>query len=67
MAMQTRILGRIGLELGVIGLGTEQLPTDRKNMDAVIDLAVSEGVNYIETIGPSICKYREKLILTLIL
>ena len=27
----------------MIGLGTEHLPTDRNNMDAVLDLAVSEG------------------------
>ena len=48
MAMETRILGRTALEVCVIGLGTEHLPADRDNMDAVLDLAVSGGVNYVE-------------------
>ena len=48
MAMETRTLGRTGIEVGVIGLGTEHLLADRKNMNALLDLAVSGGVNYID-------------------
>ena len=50
MTMETRTLGRTGLEVGVIGLGTEHLHTTRQNMDAVLDLAVSAGVNYIDVL-----------------
>ena len=50
MNMGTRTLGRTGLEVGVIGLGTEHLSANRENMDAVFDLAVEAGVNYIDLI-----------------
>ena len=50
MPMETRILGRTGLEVGVIGLGTEHLTFNRANMDAVLDIAVVAGVNYIDLI-----------------
>jgi len=80
MNMETRTLGRTNLEVGVIGLGTEHLDTSRQNMDAVLDLAVPAGVNYIdlvyndpldahadywEAIGPAIRRHRERLVLTL--
>ncbi len=76
--MQTRTLGRIGLEVGVIGLGTEHLDPTRESMDEVLDLAVSAGVNYIdvvyggavdvttdfwEAIGPALQHHRQRLIL----
>jgi predicted aldo/keto reductase-like oxidoreductase len=78
--METRKLGRTGLEVGVIGLGTEHLIDTRENMDAVLDLAVSAGVNYIdvvyndpvddharqwEAIGPALRRHRERLVLCL--
>ena len=50
MSMETRKLGRTGLEVGVIGIGVEHLTVSRENMDAVIDLAVSTGVNYIDLV-----------------
>jgi predicted aldo/keto reductase-like oxidoreductase len=79
MSMETRTLGRTGLQLGVIGLGTEHLPADRENMDRVLDAAVAGGVNYIDlfsdptgaladycqAIGPAVRRYRERLVLCL--
>jgi len=80
MTMETRILGRTDLEVGVIGLGVEHLIADGENMDAVLDLAVPAGVNYIdlvynnptdahsdhwEAVGPAIRRHREHVVLTL--
>jgi len=80
MAMETRTLGRTGIEAGVIGLGTEHLLADRENMNALLDLAVSGGVNYIDlfsdpsagkysdyidAIGPAIHPHRKHLVLCL--
>ena len=79
MTMETRTLGKTGLEVGVLGLGVEHLDTNRENMDAVFDLAVPSGVNYYdlvyndpldahsehwETIGPAIRRHRQHLVLT---
>jgi len=76
--METRTLGRTDIEVGVIGLGTEHLLADRKNMNALLDLAVSGGVNYIDlfsdpssgnideyidAIGPAVSRHRERLVL----
>jgi predicted aldo/keto reductase-like oxidoreductase len=80
MDMETRILGRTGLEVGVVGLGTEHLTFNRENMDAVLDLVVPSGVNYVdlvyndpsdahadywEAIGPAVRRHRERLVLCL--
>ena len=78
--METRTLGRTALQVGVVGLGTEHLTFNRENMDAVLDLAVPAGVNYIDlvyndpsdahadywdAIGPAVRRHRERLVLTL--
>ncbi len=80
MVMETKILGRTGIEVGVIGLGTEHLLADRNNMNAILDTAVSGGVNYIdlfsdpsagsiddyiEAIGPAVNRHRNHMILTI--
>ena len=80
MKMETRTLGRTGLEVGVIGLGTEHLTTNRENMDETLDLATAAGVNYIdvvfndpldahadywEAIGPALRRHRQQLVIGL--
>ena len=80
MTMETRILGQTNLEVGVIGLGTEHLIDTRGNMEAVLDLAVPAGVNYVDlvyndpsdahaaywdAIGPAIRRYCQRLVLCL--
>jgi predicted aldo/keto reductase-like oxidoreductase len=76
--MERRVLGRTGLDVGVIGLGVEHLSTNRTNMDEVFDLAVSAGVDYIDlvyndptgiygehwqAITPAIQRHRDRLTL----
>ncbi len=78
--METRMLGRTSREVGVVGLGTEHLTANRENVDAVLDLAVPAGVNYIDlvyndpldthadywqAIGPALRRHRERLVLCL--
>ncbi len=78
MRMKTRKLGRTALDVGVIGLGVEHLVPCRENMNAVLDLAVPAGVNYVdliyndpaeaharhwEAIGPALRRHRESLVL----
>jgi len=46
--MEYRQLGRTGLEVGVIGLGTEHLLRQRETMDEVLRTAVEAGVNYVD-------------------
>ncbi len=80
MTTETRILGRTGIEVGVIGLGTEHLSATCENMDTVFDLAVEAGVNYIDliyndpmelhadywqAINPAVRRHRERLVLCL--
>ena len=52
--MQYRKLGRTGLDVGVIGLGTEHLWHEPKEtVISVIDEAIGNGVNYMDLFMPS--------------
>jgi predicted aldo/keto reductase-like oxidoreductase len=75
--MERRGLGRTGLEVGIIGLGTEHLEKSGENMEEVLRTAVEAGVNYIDAVytdpegrnaefwdgfAPALKLYRDKLV-----
>ncbi|QQK79135.1 aldo/keto reductase [Salicibibacter cibi] len=47
--MQYRQLGKTGIQLSEIGLGTMSLPLDQKKATAIVDAALEKGVNYFDT------------------
>ncbi len=71
--MDYRKLGREGLDVSVIGLGTEHLEVSRETIEDVIRTAVDAGLNYIDILPSgdkfwdyfalAIRPYRDKLIL----
>ena len=46
--MKYRPLGRTGLQVSEIGLGTEHLERTARNMDEVLAVAVEGGMNYVD-------------------
>ena len=66
--MEYRPLGRTGLNVGVVGLGTEHLGEEQANLEQVLRLAVDAGVNYVdlfywEQLGAALLPYRDRFIL----
>ena len=71
--MEYRTLGRTGLEVGAIGLGTEHLEASQETRAEVLRIAVDAGVNYVdllwidpaywEDFGPVLRPHRQGLVL----
>lgn len=75
--MDYRKLGRTGLDVSAIGLGTEHLEQSKETMESVLRIAVEAGISYIDVLygdtkraadfwdnfAPAIKPYRDKLIL----
>ena len=71
--MEHRTLGRTGLQVGTIGLGTEHIEPSTTAQAEILRLAVEAGVNYVdllyvepdywEAFGPVLRPHREQLVL----
>jgi predicted aldo/keto reductase-like oxidoreductase len=75
--MERRRLGKTGLDVGLIGLGTEHLEQTPEAMEAVLRTAVEAGVNYVDllyddpegapafwdSLAPLLREYRDQLLL----
>ena len=71
--MEHRNLGKAGLEVGVVGLGTEHLERNQETMAGVLGAAVDAGVSYVDLLylepdywdayGRLFRAYRDKLVL----
>jgi predicted aldo/keto reductase-like oxidoreductase len=77
MAMEYRTLGRTGLDVGIIGLGTEHMARTQESMEQVLHTAVDAGLNYVDLVyadpkgadaefwtnfGPVLRRYRDRLV-----
>jgi predicted aldo/keto reductase-like oxidoreductase len=76
--MEYRRLGKTGLDVSAIGLGTEHLIQTPETMEEVMRVAVEAGINYIDvlysnpeadaafwdSIAPELRRYRDRLVLT---
>ena len=73
--MEYRKLGRTGIEVSAIGLGTEHLTQNVESMEAVLHTAVDAGVNYVDVVWThaefwelfqiALKSYRKQLILSI--
>ncbi|MHB0874582.1 MAG: 4Fe-4S dicluster domain-containing protein [Anaerolineae bacterium] len=63
--MEYRQLGRTGLGVGVIGLGTEHLEQRPEVMDEVLSLAVDAGSNYVDLLATACDGYAEVGMMTM--
>jgi predicted aldo/keto reductase-like oxidoreductase len=73
MKVEYRRLGKTGLDVSTIGLGTEHLEKSREAREDVLRAAVDAGVNYVDLLyvepeywadfGPVLRPYRDKLVL----
>ena len=76
--MKYRSLGKTGIEVSEIGIGTEHFPADKEIMAEILAVAVESGLSFIDILqtdpagdgayiwnglGPLIKKYRDKLVL----
>jgi predicted aldo/keto reductase-like oxidoreductase len=73
MHMEYRQLGDTGLEVGVVGLGTEHLEASVETWDAVLGMAAEHGPSYVDLLytepdywdefGPVLRPHRDRLVL----
>jgi len=76
--MEYRTLGRTGLQVSAVGLGTEHLELDSEVMEEVLRTGVEAGLNYVDLLyvdalgsdarfwehfGPALRRYRGSLVL----
>ena len=67
--MELRTLGKTGLQVGAVGLGTEHIERTPETHDTILRMAVESGVNYVdllyvepdywEAFGPVYRRYRQ--------
>ena len=75
--MEYRLLGRTGLKVGVVGLGTEHMVRSEESMEQVLRMGVDAGLNYVDLLyadpkgadaefwtsfGPVLRRYRDRLV-----
>ena len=77
--MEYRTLGKTGLQVGAVGLGTEHMVRSEESMEQVLRMGVDAGLNYVDLLyadpkgadaefwtsfGPVLRRHRDGLVLT---